>query len=103
MRAFIDFIGKSQGLVKIVVLGAMEELGSASEDEHRLIIEQLKQIQVDQLILVGLPFKQFSESVQCQYFDRMSSAEFKQKIHQTTNAEIFVKGSRKYMLESLFT
>ena len=81
----------------------MEELGSASEDEHRLIIEQLKQIQVDQLILVGLPFKQFSESVQCQYFDRMSSAEFKQKIHQITNAEIFVKGSRKYMLESLFT
>lgn len=50
---FLKEIKKRRGAKKIVVLGDMLELGSYTEEGHRLVGEKISQIDIDEIILVG--------------------------------------------------
>ena len=50
---FLKEVKKRKGVRKIVVLGDMLELGSYSEEGHRLIGNKISQIDIDEVILVG--------------------------------------------------
>ena len=57
---------------KILILGDMAELGEASFNEHKAIIQRLKLVSNIQLILVGKEYKPFIEELSCLYFETTS-------------------------------
>ena len=82
---------------KILVLGAMAELGESSVEEHESIIELIRKYHWKQVILVGKeferiphPFTQFHSSDEAAKF--LSQKKF-------SNAYLLVKGSRSTQME----
>ena len=89
---------------KILILGDMAELGEASFNEHKAIIQRLKLVSNIQLILVGKEYKPFIEELSCLYFETTSELNtFIQQKFPFNKSTILVKGSRRHFLESLFT
>lgn len=85
---------------KIAVLGDMFELGEYSYEEHRKIIEQLKQSQIDKVILVGKEFQKHHTSFT--HFE--NTKELKEWLLTQPLHDCFflVKGSRGIALEKAF-
>ncbi|MGE5519548.1 MAG: UDP-N-acetylmuramoyl-tripeptide--D-alanyl-D-alanine ligase [Candidatus Dadabacteria bacterium] len=84
---------------KILVLGAMAELGPESPDEHKALVDEIKQHNWKEVLLVGgdflnieHPFKQFTTAIDAGEW-------LKQKnIH---HSYILVKGSRSMAMEKV--
>ncbi len=56
MKAAIENFAKTEGDNKILVLGAMAELGEESNSEHKGIIEEISHHQCQHVVLVGGEF-----------------------------------------------
>ncbi|MBU6157657.1 MAG: UDP-N-acetylmuramoyl-tripeptide--D-alanyl-D-alanine ligase [Bacteroidetes bacterium] len=82
---------------KILMLGAMAEMGEASRTEHQKIVELIQSYSWDKVVLVGEEFK----TIQHPYhqFDTSSSAAAWIKNNKPANAAILLKGSRSTKME----
>ena len=84
-----------------VVLADMLELGEYSEKEHALIIDQLKNLQLDKIILVGKYFGIFKDHLPCIHFEKTEDAVDWFSRQDFGGWNILLKGSRGYTLEKL--
>lgn len=85
---------------KVAVLGDMFELGEYSHEEHRLIVEQLKNSGIETVVLVGKAFKEHESP----FHHFADTAEFKTWLDAQNfqNHYFLVKGSRGIALEKAF-
>jgi len=99
MKLAIENFAKSTEPNKILMLGAMAELGAGSLQEHETILSQIKNYNWKNVVLVGgdflkinHPYKQFSSSAE--------AGEWLKK-ERVKNAYILVKGSRSTQMEKV--
>jgi len=99
MKAAIENFANMKGDKKILMLGAMMELGDDSKKEHSDIISLIDQHQWDAVVLVGKNFKEIKNS----YINLESSEQSKDwlKNQGIENAQILIKGSRSMQMEKV--
>ncbi|MBE6343136.1 MAG: UDP-N-acetylmuramoyl-tripeptide--D-alanyl-D-alanine ligase [Lentimicrobiaceae bacterium] len=85
----------------LLILGDMKELGCESENEHRHIINLLKELNFDNVILVGEEFKKVSHGTD--YINFNNVEELIDHINQNgiVGKRILIKGSNSTHLEKL--
>jgi UDP-N-acetylmuramoyl-tripeptide--D-alanyl-D-alanine ligase len=99
-KALEDFnIKKDSG--KMIILGDMAELGEYSHQEHVNIIDRVREMKIDQVILVGKAFCQAAGSGPWQRFENTEDAGRWLKNNPVKNMSILLKGSRIMKLENL--
>lgn len=82
-----------------VILGEMLELGSTSEEEHRIVCDRLQALNLRTVCLVGKEFLQFKDMYPFQFFEDVNSLNEWLKNHTFENETILIKGSRGNKLE----
>jgi UDP-N-acetylmuramoyl-tripeptide--D-alanyl-D-alanine ligase len=101
MEAALKNFDKMPGEHKVICIGDMAELGEESFAEHKRIIDLLKTIKYDQLILVGKNFGAFANEIGCEHFENSASAAIFFRAHLPQNSLILIKGSRSSKMEQL--
>jgi UDP-N-acetylmuramoyl-tripeptide--D-alanyl-D-alanine ligase len=84
---------------KVIMLGAMKELGNESIEEHQQIIEQLKQTNWNEVVLVGGDFEKVKHPFI--YFEDAFAAKnwfIEKRFEQTA---VLIKGSRAFTMEKI--
>jgi UDP-N-acetylmuramoyl-tripeptide--D-alanyl-D-alanine ligase len=99
MAAAIDNFSKLSGDNKILILGAMAELGESTADEHLAIAEQIRNFKWQEVVLVGAAFKPHSDSFL--YFENAAETAIWWQKAQIKNAQILLKGSRSMAMEKV--
>jgi UDP-N-acetylmuramoyl-tripeptide--D-alanyl-D-alanine ligase len=99
MRPAIENFGKLHEADKILMLGAMAELGEESLAEHRDIIELIKQYQWKNVILVGGDFMKI-EHPYLKFENAEKAREWFHKQH-FENTHFLIKGSRSMKMEKI--
>lgn len=99
MKAAIDNFSKAEGASKILVLGAMAELGPESLAEHKSIIKEISDHQWKAVLLVGGDFEKSNHA----FHSFTSPEEAGQWLQQANIQESFllVKGSRSMQMEKV--
>lgn len=98
MKAAIENFAAISGESKILVLGAMAELGENSLQEHADILQEIKKYPWKQVILVGGDFIKLNHPFQ-QFQSPQEAGEWmKGKVE---NAYILIKGSRSMQMEKV--
>lgn len=99
MKLAIENFAAMEGNNKVIMLGAMMELGNFSELEHQNLIELLQQFEWKKVVLVGREFT----SVPAGYlhFDFVGEAREWFKAQRFSGVQILVKGSRSTQMEKL--
>jgi UDP-N-acetylmuramoyl-tripeptide--D-alanyl-D-alanine ligase len=97
MKAAIENFAKMQGSHKILMLGAMMELGKESTHEHEQIIKVIEQFIWDKVVLVGNDFKEIKNP----FINLENSIEANEwfRAQHFENAHILIKGSRSMQME----
>lgn len=86
---------------KIIVLGAMKELGDYSAAEHKKIAKMAAALRPEQLFLVGEEFREAGQETASQWFATSESlAEYFEQ-HSPTGKLILIKGSNSIHLNRL--
>jgi UDP-N-acetylmuramoyl-tripeptide--D-alanyl-D-alanine ligase len=99
MKLAIENFAKSKGESKILMLGAMAELGTDSIKEHQDIVKQISKYQWKDVCLVGGDFLKFDHT-----FRGMNNADEAGRWLQNkklSNVFILVKGSRSTGMEKV--
>ena len=99
MKLAVENFAKLNKENKIVCVGGMRELGEDTLKEHQILIDQLKQNQWKQVILVGSEFKTCNHSYL--YFDTVLEAKNWLQAQQYTGHALLIKGSRGIQMEQL--
>ncbi len=99
MKLAVENFAKLNKENKIVCVGGMRELGEDTLKEHQILIDQLKQNQWKQVILVGSEFKTCTHSYL--YFDTVLEAKAWLQAQQYTGHALLIKGSRGIQMEQL--
>ncbi len=99
MKAAIENFAKMEGGKKIVILGAMMELGEASLQEHAAIVELLTQYPWHQVALVGKDFTDLPPTFH-HFTDSTQAKEWYQQ-QKFENCQILLKGSRGLQMEKV--
>ena len=99
MKLAVENFAKIKKENKIVCLGGMRELGSDTLLEHQMLIDQLKQTNWEQVILVGSEFKPCVHSYL--YFDTVIEAKAWLQAQQLKGYTLLIKGSRGIQMEQL--
>lgn len=99
MKSAIENFAQMQGAGKVLILGAMAELGGDSLEEHRLIIELISKYSWKNVVLVGGDFLKIPHS----YISFTNSGEAGKWFHQQhfRNSLLLVKGSRSMQMERI--
>lgn len=84
---------------KVVMIGAMMELGDDSILEHQKIIELLEQSNWKQVVLVGGNFNHVKHSFM--YFENSTLAQKWYKESKFENTAFLIKGSRAFQMEKI--
>lgn len=99
MRLAIENFARMQASKKILMLGAMAELGPESLDEHRGIVNLIRQHPWEQVVLVGgdflkidHPFRSFANSEEAREWWRNQ---------HISEAQVLIKGSRSMQMEKI--
>jgi UDP-N-acetylmuramoyl-tripeptide--D-alanyl-D-alanine ligase len=99
MKLAIENFARLHYTDKVLMLGAMAELGETSMDEHRQIIELIKKFKWKEVVLVGgdflkinHPFTSFNNSAEAAQW-------WKQKNFH--NTAVLIKGSRSQQMEKV--
>lgn len=97
MRAAIENFATIGAEKKVLLLGAMAELGEESRDEHQSIIDLISQYKWDKVALVGGNFNEIGHPFL--RFDNAKEAAswFQQQAFQRTH--VLIKGSRSSKME----
>jgi UDP-N-acetylmuramoyl-tripeptide--D-alanyl-D-alanine ligase len=99
MRAAIENFAKLQADNKILMLGAMAELGSESLDEHRNIVDLINQHRWKSVVLVGGDFGKIEHPF-IQLPDSISAKDWFQQ-QELTDTHLLIKGSRSIQMEKI--
>jgi UDP-N-acetylmuramoyl-tripeptide--D-alanyl-D-alanine ligase len=99
MKAAIENFAKLHASNKVLMLGAMMELGKESLKEHEAIIELIKQYQWNKVVLVGGDYKKLEHPFI--YFDNASQARGWFVEQQFENTHLLIKGSRSMQMEKV--
>lgn len=101
MRLAIENFDRLSSPKKILLLGAMAELGEESLEEHQAIIELLQQKKWDTVVLVGGDFLKLPHP----FLSFNNSAEAKEWFQQQAfeNSTFLVKGSRSMQMEKIIS
>lgn len=99
MKLAIENFAKLHADNKVLMLGAMAELGKESLDEHKAIVELIKQHSWKAVVLVGGDFMNISHP----FVAAANAAEAKNWLQQQRleNAHLLIKGSRSMKMESV--
>jgi UDP-N-acetylmuramoyl-tripeptide--D-alanyl-D-alanine ligase len=84
---------------KAMILGDMLELGEATDQEHRKILDIIGASGIQQVMLVGPVFSSLSDGPLC-FSDTAEAISYLKK-HPLTSTTILIKGSRVMQLEKL--
>jgi UDP-N-acetylmuramoyl-tripeptide--D-alanyl-D-alanine ligase len=95
---FADMYAKS----KIVILGDMLELGKYSSREHKIIVNFVKNLGFDQVILVGPEFGRYKPLINCLHFNDSEELKSWFQTRNFTETHFLLKGSRGIRLEKAF-
>jgi UDP-N-acetylmuramoyl-tripeptide--D-alanyl-D-alanine ligase len=99
MKAAIDNFAKINATEKILMLGAMMELGEESIAEHENIVDLLKQYNWTNVVLVGGDYSKIKHPFT--YFDNSDKAKDWFKQQQFESSYILIKGSRSMKMEKV--
>jgi len=99
MKAAIENFANMKGDKKILMLGAMMELGDDSEKEHADIVSLIDQHQWHAVVLVGNNFKEIKNN----YINLENSLLAKDWLQNESvkDAQILIKGSRSMQMEKV--
>ena len=101
MTAAISNFAQADYSNKIIMLGAMKELGDESEAEHEKIISLLEQTNWNKVVLVGGDFKKVRHSYL--YFDTSAEAQGWFQSQQIEHTAFLIKGSRAFQMEKVIS
>ncbi len=99
MQAAINNFVQADYPNKIVILGAMMELGEESIQEHQQIVNLLEQNNWNKVILVGGNFKHVRHGFA--YFENAAEAASWYKEQVFENTAFLIKGSRSFAMEKV--
>jgi UDP-N-acetylmuramoyl-tripeptide--D-alanyl-D-alanine ligase len=99
MKLAIENFAKTKEDNKILVLGAMAELGNASFEEHQQVINEIAKHQWKKVILVGGDFLKIDHP----YTIKKTAEDAGQLLqqHKIENAILLIKGSRSTQMEKV--
>ena len=99
MKLAIENFAKAPGENKILVLGAMAELGANSIQEHQYILDIIKEHHWQNVLLIGGDFAKLDHS----FMQFTSSADVGEWLHgeKVKNAYLLIKGSRSVQMEKV--
>jgi len=101
MRAALEsFVSHVKGN-RMVILGDMLEMGTHAEQEHRYIIDLLREQSHDRIILVGQEFSKAGSTLTNEHFANVTDAKTWLESSPAAGMNILVKGSRGIGLEGL--
>jgi UDP-N-acetylmuramoyl-tripeptide--D-alanyl-D-alanine ligase len=102
MRSAIEFFSAVKGRRKVLVLGAMLELGEHSHFEHKLLANLISKTEVDLIILVGQEMEPVSEMLGS-IFEPVSDDSAIERIANLLcpRDTVLIKGSRGFKLERI--
>jgi UDP-N-acetylmuramoyl-tripeptide--D-alanyl-D-alanine ligase len=102
MRAALSAFDTNYKKHKVVILGAMMELGSYSDAAHQQIVDLLATMNIETVCLIGKPFKK-TQNHPANTFLFEDTATFANWIsnHPLIQKNILLKGSRAMALEKL--
>lgn len=99
MKLAIENFARIAGDNKILMLGAMAELGDESLQEHQAIVQTIGQYSWKAVVLVGGDFGKTDHPYP--YFDRAVEAGAWLQAQQPQNATLLIKGSRSTGMEKV--
>ncbi len=85
----------------LLIIGDMRELGDESEQEHKTIIELIKQLNFQKVFLVGSEFQKVSDGTKFQTFTDVDSLIRHLDQHPVADKDILVKGSNGIHLNKI--
>lgn len=101
MKSALESFVMMEGSPKVVILGAMKELGAETENEHKNLVETLtKTSSIDKIILVGAEYLPHLNE-KTQYFEDVHQLKPWFDAQDWTNQLLLIKGSRSNQLEQL--
>ncbi|WP_114791648.1 UDP-N-acetylmuramoyl-tripeptide--D-alanyl-D-alanine ligase [Niabella yanshanensis] len=101
MKLAVENLAAIQADKKILMIGAMAEMGDETAIEHETLINQVKKSTWHQVVLVGNPFLPYSKDFV--YFDNSADAANWAQQQHFENAYILIKGSRSSQMEKILT
>ncbi len=99
MKLAVENFAKMNKGYKIVCLGGMRELGADTLMEHQMLIDQLKQTNWSEVLLVGSEFKPCDHNYH--YFDTVQEAKVWLHAQALKGYTLLIKGSRGIQMEQL--
>ncbi len=99
MKAAIENFAKMSGQNKIVILGAMMELGEHSISEHSAVVHLLQQYKWNKIILAGKDYTNLPKNIL--HFNTSDEVAAWYKNEQIENSTILIKGSRGMAMEKV--
>jgi UDP-N-acetylmuramoyl-tripeptide--D-alanyl-D-alanine ligase len=87
---------------KIVILGDMLELGDKSEEEHLKVLDLLKNVKTEKILIVGSVFQKVSSKYGFKTFENVNKLIDFLKSEPVKGYTILVKGSRVIRLEKIY-
>lgn len=99
MKLAIENFAKLHADNKVLILGAMAELGNESLEEHKAIVEEINHYRWKQVVLVGGDFLKFKHSFPTFENSVQATEWFKQQKY--TDSHILIKGSRSMKMEKI--
>jgi UDP-N-acetylmuramoyl-tripeptide--D-alanyl-D-alanine ligase len=99
MKLAIENFAKLNAPKKVVLLGAMAELGDESMDEHKALIDLLQQYPWEKVVLVGGDFLKIQHPFLS--FPSSEEAASWMKLQSLEHTYILIKGSRSMKMEKI--
>ena len=101
MKLAVENFAQLQADDKILILGAMAELGADSFMEHQELLNLIQKHQWKQVVLVGGDFKKFKGDFLL--FDNAQEAKSWYQSQQIKNSYVLIKGSRSMRMEEILS
>ena len=101
MRAALINFASICGENHLLVLGDMRELGAASEEEHRNILNLMKELGFKAAFLVGSNFCAYNENPDWKTFENVENLCQYIESHPVRKKTILIKGSHSVKLEKI--
>lgn len=101
MKLAIENFAAAGAAKKILMLGAMAEMGAETAAEHDALIAQIKNHRWNTVVLVGKPFQPFKDEFT--YFDDSAAAAEWARQQNFENSYFLIKGSRSSQMEKILT
>ena len=99
MTHAIESFSKSKGS-KAVILGDMFELGNNALDEHRKIVEIVKNNKIDKSYFIGIDFFNCHDNTESLFFYK-TKENFYDDVKKINEKQILIKGSRGMKMEEI--